>query len=338
MNYRKFIIKIVTFLGGIYFFLEFVLPKEIAGVNFSKYHDEISTGAMAIGVMALGLGLINLLSVHGSKLLFKKKGWVYSGMLLLGLFSMTAVMSFDWAATVKVSNKVDQVFMLRDFSQAILADRDNKEKKVPQETVRVEALKGAVKELVGNVENELSFESGDEKNDALSLDIRDSLIELRLLINENRAKEERVDEGWYKEMITTLTKLASDYSDLLNAAYLKSNAKKTYTIFYDGLFVPLGAAMFSLLGFYIATAAYRAFRVKSAESALMMVAAVIVMLGQIPFGIWIWDELPAIRSWLLEVPSTAAFRAIEIGASVGGLIMAFRMWLSIESESFGGKK
>ncbi len=338
MNYRKFIIKIVTFLGGIYFFLEFVLPKEIAGVNFSKYHDEISTGAMAIGVMALGLGLINLLSVHGSRLLFKKKGWVYSGMLLLGLFSMTAVMSFDWAATVKVSNKVDQVFMLRDFSQAILADRDNKEKKVPKETVRVEALKGAVKELVENVENELSFESGDEKNDALSLDIRDSLIELRLLINENRAKEERVDEGWYREMIATLTKLASDYSDLLNTAYLKSNAKKTYTIFYDGLFVPLGAAMFSLLGFYIATAAYRAFRVKSAESALMMVAAVIVMLGQIPFGIWIWDELPAIRSWLLEVPSTAAFRAIEIGASVGGLIMAFRMWLSIESESFGGKK
>jgi hypothetical protein len=45
-----------------------------------------------------------------------------------------------------------------------------------------------------------------------------------------------------------------------------------------------------------------------------------------------------VRLWLLRVPNSAAFRAIEIGAAIAGLVMAFRMWLSIESQSFSNEK
>ena len=92
--------------------------------------------------------------------------------------------------------------------------------------------------------------------------------------------------------------------------------------------------MFALLAFYVASAAYRAFRIRSLESALMMLAAILVMLGQIPFGLWISDDLPLVRLWLLEVPNSAAFRAIAIGSGVAGLIMAFRMWLSLEADKY----
>ena len=92
--------------------------------------------------------------------------------------------------------------------------------------------------------------------------------------------------------------------------------------------------MFSLLGFYIAAAAYRAFRISSFEALLMMSAAVIVMLGQIPFGALISEYFPELRLWLLKFPSAGAFRAIKIGALIAGLGMAFRMWFSIESSSF----
>jgi hypothetical protein len=71
----------------------------------------------------------------------------------------------------------------------------------------------------------------------------------------------------------------------------------------------------------------------------MMAAALVVMLGQISLGHLISDELPAARQWLLEVPNAAAFRAIRLGAAVAGLMLAIRMWLSIEPKSFsGGKK
>jgi hypothetical protein len=111
-----------------------------------------------------------------------------------------------------------------------------------------------------------------------------------------------------------------------------------YDFLYDGLFNQLGSAMFALLGVYIAAAAYRAFRIRTIESALMMVAAVIVMLGQISFGREIYEHMPSIRQWLLEVPNSAAFRAIRLGAGVAGLMLAIRMWLSIESKSFSSER
>ena len=100
---------------------------------------------------------------------------------------------------------------------------------------------------------------------------------------------------------------------------------------YEAFFVPLGSAMFALLAFYVATAAYRSFRIRSFEASIMMLAAIVVMLGQIPHGpLYISPALPAVRRWLLMNVSTPTFRAIYFGAAVAGLAMAVRMWLSLE--------
>ena len=96
-------------------------------------------------------------------------------------------------------------------------------------------------------------------------------------------------------------------------------------------------SMFSLLGFYVATAAFKAFKIKSFESFLMMLSALIVILGQVPFGVKIWNGFPSLRLWLLSVPSTGAFRAITLGAFIAGLVMALRMWFSLEGHEKGGK-
>ena len=66
------------------------------------------------------------------------------------------------------------------------------------------------------------------------------------------------------------------------------------------------------------------------EAGLMMLAALVVMLGQIPLGFFIWDQLPVIRNWMLSRISTPAFRGIIFGAMIAALAMAVRMWLSLD--------
>ncbi|MCB0317950.1 MAG: hypothetical protein KDD56_04280 [Bdellovibrionales bacterium] len=321
MNYRRFLIKFFTFIGGIYFFLEFVIPPSV--MKFDAYHVKISTYFIAVGAMAVGLGLINLIMVHGSKIIFLKKGWVYSTALLLGLILMLIVTVGDWLSSNKVSTLADKYLMLREFSEIIIKDHEAKNSQVPATEIRITALKNAIKEEIALDRIELS----DSKN-----------TELSDLLTTVEAKESKLSIEFSKEKLNSLAQDLASLSkfrrEYYGERYQNSTIQKLYTLLFDGLFVSLGSAMFSLLGFYIAAAAYRAFRIKSFESALMMLAALLVMLGQISFGLYLWEGFPDLRLWILKIPNAAAFRAIEFGAQVALLIMAFRMWLSIESETF----
>jgi len=121
--------------------------------------------------------------------------------------------------------------------------------------------------------------------------------------------------------------------------------KGVYEVLFNGFFMPLQAATFSLLAFYIASAAYRAFRIRTAEAVLMMAAAFIVMLGQVPIGAWLTSGLPmtglagffrleALGEWVMSWLNTPAQRAINFGIAVGGLAMSLRIWLSLERGTF----
>lgn len=108
---------------------------------------------------------------------------------------------------------------------------------------------------------------------------------------------------------------------------------------FDWLFetiqAPMMATMFSVLAFFIASAAYRAFRARSITSAILLLTAVLVMLGRIPMGQLIYDNLPAWANWIMVVPSVAVQRGILIGAALGATSMSLRVILGIERTYLG---
>ncbi len=331
MNIRGRIISLVTFLGGLYYFLDFILPLKLpgylGGVEFGKYNQQISQGFITVGAMAFALGLINLLYVHGSKILFVRKGFLNSLALLISLGVMMLFTLNEWVAFEKMNSHAEKIRSLASFSKQIKDDANQNIKTALAPNDRLQLLKESINKAISDTT--VRVQSVDRLPINIKNSVEDNSVALQVYVKSPEFKTDNL-EG----LSSLLVKYASDRQQIEDHIYQKSKSKVAYDFLYSGLFVPLGSAMFALLGFYIISAGYRAFRVKSLESGLMMVAAVVVMLGQIPFYIYIWDGLPEIREWLLEVPSAAAFRAIKFGAAIAGLYMAIRMWLSIESSSF----
>jgi len=111
---------------------------------------------------------------------------------------------------------------------------------------------------------------------------------------------------------------------------------------FQNVKVPLESTMFALLAFFIASAAYRAFRARSGAATVMLVTAVVMMIGRIPFGAVIPSPVkggdPVLfqaAEWLLAVPTNAAKRAILLGVAVSTVITSLRIIAGLERSYFG---
>ena len=112
---------------------------------------------------------------------------------------------------------------------------------------------------------------------------------------------------------------------------------------YDQIYSPMAATLFSLLAFFIASAAFRAFKIRTLEAGLLAVAALLVMLGRVPLGNELTKFMPEsfrlgpIQDWIMNFPQNAAKRAILIGAALGVMATGLRVILGIERSYLSGE-
>ncbi len=124
---------------------------------------------------------------------------------------------------------------------------------------------------------------------------------------------------------------------MMAAGFIQGPDGLVFNYLFINFQIPLSATMFSLLAFFVASAAFRAFRAKNPEATLLLIAAVLVMIGRVPIGYWLWHGFPDIVEWLMQVPNTAAKRGIIFGIDLGLISMALRVILGIERSYMGGK-
>lgn len=96
------------------------------------------------------------------------------------------------------------------------------------------------------------------------------------------------------------------------------------------IYQPLEASFLALLVFFIATAVYRALRVRTWEMALFAISAVLVLIGSAPFMQVLSPVFPAVREWIVNVPALAGSRGILLGVALGIIATGLRLLTGID--------
>jgi hypothetical protein len=109
-----------------------------------------------------------------------------------------------------------------------------------------------------------------------------------------------------------------------------------YNWIYTLIVQPLSSALYGMNAFFIASACYRAFRARSIESGLLLVAAIFLMLLNAPIGGVIHPVLPQIGKIIWDLSGATGMRAILIGIGIGTLAIGLRIIIGQEKTPLGG--
>jgi hypothetical protein len=164
----------------------------------------------------------------------------------------------------------------------------------------------------------------------------------------------RQREGWGFSTVLIVSFVLMAVFTLLNAYHPKGvivpkvpglqtniTTGDVFTFLFQSGLTALDSAMFALIGFFIISASYRAFRIRNVEASMLMASALIVMLGQVSLGTALTNFIPPQTVWgnlrfenlaqyLLVDINTPALRAVTFGIAVGLLATSLRLWLSLE--------
>ena len=159
------------------------------------------------------------------------------------------------------------------------------------------------------------------------------------LFHVHASKIRRKEAGWAYSLVLYVGMLGTIIVGLWNGG--KESIDGALTSFgcgYSYTLVPRQGTMFPILAFFIASAAYRSFRARSREAAVLLVAAVIVMMGRVPLGEYMLPISGDLSSWILNVLNASVRRASLIGVSLGAVALSFKIIFGVERSYLGGGK
>lgn len=108
-----------------------------------------------------------------------------------------------------------------------------------------------------------------------------------------------------------------------------------YNFIFSNILSAASSTMYAIIAFYIVTAAYRAFAARNLDGWILLITAVIVMLGKAPIGSMISSFFPRASDWIQNIPNTAGMRAIMMGAALGVISTAVKIFIGLDKTYLG---
>jgi hypothetical protein len=154
------------------------------------------------------------------------------------------------------------------------------------------------------------------------------LVGLGNLIKVHLTRAIRRSEGWPYSLLTVGSALAVIGVGLVSG---RGPGDESVAWIFRWVYQPLGAALFSLLAFFLTTALFRAARLRSAEAVVLLLVALLIIIGQSRFStlpeFYIMTD---IKNWIFDYPMLAGMRAIIIGVAFGAIGISLRVLLGFD--------
>ena len=94
---------------------------------------------------------------------------------------------------------------------------------------------------------------------------------------------------------------------------------------FTNLIAPGQGALFAVLVFFMAAAAYRQLRVSAPGGAWLLTGALLMLIAQLPAGAdFVPTALVNATAWLLQGPAMAALRGVLLGMSLAAVLVGLR--------------
>jgi hypothetical protein len=157
-----------------------------------------------------------------------------------------------------------------------------------------------------------------------------TLIGVISIIQVHGKKIQRQSDGWYYSVLVVGFSVIMILTGLPFPEFGLGVNNDIYNWLFTNVQTPLGGTMYSILAFFITSAAFRAFKARNLEASIVLVAGTIMVMGNSPV---IANYIPVIKDislWIREVPNMATFRGVMIGAALGSVALAVRTLMGIE--------
>ena len=175
------------------------------------------------------------------------------------------------------------------------------------------------------------------------------------VLQNNFKKIARRESGWFFSVVLLIGLFVTGGFGIYGAlsktgiGFNPDGSPTPFKYMTDWFFQPLQSTIFALLAFFMASAAFRAFRARNVEATILLIAAGLVMLGRVPILEFLAVPFPFLHAaaasgsqalgklteWIMDVPNGAAQSGIIIGAALGAASMAIRVILGIERGYLG---
>jgi hypothetical protein len=141
---------------------------------------------------------------------------------------------------------------------------------------------------------------------------------------------QRQSEGWPFSGLVIIFTVIMILTGVPLPDFGLGTANPIFNWIFTNIMTPLGGTMYSILAFFITSAAVRAFKARNIEAAIVLVSGSLMVMGNAPLFTNAVPILADISLWIRNIPNMATMRGVMIGAALGAIALAVRTLMGIE--------